>query len=464
MRSASKTVFPFLQRLVDCAVIFLTLPAVVYVYDPWSMGDRYWFAGFIALIGYIAIAEMTHLYSSWRVYPIREEFAELLAVYAAVGVILVLFAFLTKTSEQYSRGVFLLWWCLSLSLLATLRFGARMLLRLFRSRAHNLRTVALAGAGDMGRRVAEQMLNAEWLGLRLVGFFDDSVAEGTRPLAEQNYRVEGNLERLLQLATRGDVDFVYVALPHSERGRAVELIRALSDTTASVFLVPDVYVSELMHARWSEIGTIPVVSVFETPFLGVDGWLKRMEDLILLFVILIPALPLMLVIAIGVKLTSPGPVLFKQRRYGLSGKVVEIWKFRTMTVMEDGHQIRQARRSDPRITRFGAFLRRTSLDELPQFFNVFQGHMSVVGPRPHAVAHNEEYRKLVPGYMLRHKVKPGITGFAQVNGWRGETDTLEKMKNRVDCDLYYIRNWSILLDMKIVFLTVIRGFRQPGAY
>jgi putative colanic acid biosysnthesis UDP-glucose lipid carrier transferase len=206
------------------------------------------------------------------------------------------------------------------------------------------------------------------------------------------------------------------------------------------------------------------VSVFETPFLGVDGWLKRVEDLALLCLILIPALPAMALVALGVKLTSPGPVLFRQRRYGLNGNVVEVIKFRTMTVLEDGDSVPQARLGDRRVTRFGAFLRRTSLDELPQLYNVLRGQMSVVGPRPHAVAHNEQYRKLVSGYMLRHKVKPGITGWAQVNGWRGETDTLDKMQKRVDCDLYYIRNWSMWLDLKIVLLTVLRGFVGKTAY
>jgi putative colanic acid biosynthesis UDP-glucose lipid carrier transferase len=460
----TKAAFSYLHRLIDCTVILLMLPAVVYSYDPVSMGPRYWFAAIIAVFGFIAIAEMTHLYSSWRVYAIRQELAELTAIYAAVGVMLVVIAFVTKTSDQFSRGIFLLWWCMSLSILMVLRFAVRTLLRVARSKAHNLRTVAIAGAGKLGCRVAERMLGSEWLGLRLVGFYDEGIASTAQAVAGRHYGIEGDLASLVQLAKRGGVDYVYVALPLSHRTKVVDLIRELSDTTASVFLVPDVFVSEIMHARWTEIGDMPVVSVFETPFLGVDGWLKRLEDLALLFVILIPILPLILLIALGVKFSSPGPVLFKQRRYGLSGKVVEIWKFRTMSVLEDGVDVPQARRSDPRVTRFGSFLRRTSLDELPQFFNVFQGHMSVVGPRPHAVAHNEQYRKLVPGYMLRHKVKPGITGWAQVNGWRGETDTVEKMQRRVDCDLYYIRNWSIWLDIKIVVLTALRGFKQPAAY
>jgi len=181
-------------------------------------------------------------------------------------------------------------------------------------------------------------------------------------------------------------------------------------------------------------------------------------------VILLLLWPVMLVIALGVKYSSPGPVLFKQRRYGLNGRRIKVYKFRTMSVCEDEENVPQAQKCDPRVTRFGAFLRRTSLDELPQFYNVLQGRMSVVGPRPHAVAHNEQYRKLIRGYMWRHKVKPGITGWAQINGWRGETDTPEKMQKRVEFDLDYIRNWSLWLDIKIVWLTLFRGFSDPNAY
>jgi len=262
----------------------------------------------------------------------------------------------------------------------------------------------------------------------------------------------------------GKIDYVYITLPSGEEKRIAQLVNQLADTTATVCVVPDLFVFDLLHARWSSIGGIPVVNVFESPFYGVDGWMKRVEDLILGLLILTLAIFPMLLIAIGVKLTSHGPVLFRQRRYGLNGEVIEVLKFRTMRVCEDGESVPQATNGDPRITRFGAFLRRRSLDELPQFFNVLQGTMSIVGPRPHAVAHNEQYRHLIHGYMLRHKVKPGITGLAQVNGWRGETDTLEKMRRRVEFDLTYLRNWSLWLDIKIIFLTVLTGFSGKNAY
>jgi putative colanic acid biosysnthesis UDP-glucose lipid carrier transferase len=456
--------FAFVHRLLDSAVVVLSLFAVVAGYDPQSMGPYYWLAAVLAVLGFMTAGELTHLYSSWRIYAFRQELAELGVTCAAVGALLVTIAYLTKTSEHYSRVVMALWWSLSFAVLALTRFAIRVTLRASRAKGRNVRSLAIAGAGDLARRVAERVLAAEWLGLKLVGFYDDEAQYGVEPLAGNPCSVQGTLADLVQRARQGNVDYVYVALPLTNQRRIMDLIHELSDTTASVFLVPDFFMFEMMNARWTEIEGMPVVSIFDTPFLGVDGWLKRLEDITLAGLILIPALPLMLLIAVGVKLTSVGPVLFKQRRYGMSGKVVEIWKFRTMTVLEDGERVPQARRSDPRVTRFGALLRRTSLDELPQFINVLQGHMSVVGPRPHAVSHNEQYRKLVAGYMLRHKVKPGITGWAQVNGWRGETDTVEKMSKRVEHDLYYIRNWSIWLDLKIVLLTLVRGFTQPAAY
>ncbi|HWO10775.1 MAG TPA: exopolysaccharide biosynthesis polyprenyl glycosylphosphotransferase, partial [Polyangiaceae bacterium] len=242
------------------------------------------------------------------------------------------------------------------------------------------------------------------------------------------------------------------------------VIRGLSDTTASVHMAADMVMFDLMHGRWGTVADVPVVSIYDSPFDGAGGLVKRLEDIVLSSVILaLIALP-MLCIALAVKLTSKGPVLFVQRRYGLGGRPISVLKFRTMTVTEDGPNIVQASREDTRVTRLGAFLRRHSLDELPQFFNVLSGSMSVVGPRPHAVAHNELYRSRIHGYMLRHKVKPGITGWAQVNGWRGETDTDEKMQRRIEHDLYYINNWTLRWDLKIVFLTVFGASVKQNAY
>jgi putative colanic acid biosynthesis UDP-glucose lipid carrier transferase len=246
--------------------------------------------------------------------------------------------------------------------------------------------------------------------------------------------------------------------------RIRRLLDELCDTTASIYFVPDILAFDRIQARLDSIGEIPVVAICETPFYGINRMVKRLSDIVLALAILILTFPLLLATAIGVRLDSPGPVLFKQRRYGLDGREIIVYKFRTMTVLEDGDVIRQVTRGDSRVTDFGAFLRRYSLDELPQFINVLQGRMSVVGPRPHAVAHNEMYRKLIKNYMIRHKVKPGITGLAQVNGLRGETEDLEKMKARIEHDLAYLRHWSLLLDLQIVVQTIGVVLRKQNAY
>ncbi|HHE6269788.1 TPA: undecaprenyl-phosphate glucose phosphotransferase, partial [Klebsiella pneumoniae] len=220
----------------------------------------------------------------------------------------------------------------------------------------------------------------------------------------------------------------------------------------------------ILQSRTEEINGVPVVPLFDTPLSGINMVFKRLEDIIVSSIILLFISPILVAISLAVKLSSPGPVIFRQIRYGMDGKPIKVWKFRSMTVMENDDRVIQATKNDTRVTKVGKFLRSTSLDELPQFFNVLFGQMSVVGPRPHAVSHNEQYRSLIHGYMLRHKVKPGITGLAQINGWRGETDTLEKMEKRIEYDLLYIRGWSIWLDLKIIFLTVFKGFINKSAY
>jgi len=246
------------------------------------------------------------------------------------------------------------------------------------------------------------------------------------------------------------VGVVYIALPLANVPRLNGLINALRDTTASVYFVPDAFAFDLIQGRVAEINGMPVLSVCDTPFHGTDAVLKRTMDVILGGCAFMVALPVIVLIAAAVKCTSAGPALFRQRRYGLNGEEITVFKFRSMTVCEDGPVVTQATVQDHRVTAVGRFLRKTSLDELPQLFNVLQGTMSLVGPRPHAVAHNEKYRRLINGYMIRHKVRPGITGLAQVNGLRGETNTVEKMAARVRYDLEYLRNWSPWLDMKIL--------------
>ncbi len=309
-----------------------------------------------------------------------------------------------------------------------LRFGLPKVLTADSAQAR----VLIVGANEIGQRLAGTIRDNPLLGMRVIGFVDDRAADRLHVHADG---VIGQFNELAQLVASYGVDRLYLALPMASQPRILFLLEDLRDTTVSIYFVPDIFVADLIQARVDEIGGIPVVAVCESPFYGVNGIVKRLSDFVFASIILILIAPLMLAIAIGVKLSSPGPVIFRQRRYGLDGKEIYIYKFRSMTVCEDGSNFSQARPRDPRVTGFGAFIRKYSMDELPQFINVLQGRMSVVGPRPHPVSLNEAYRKIIKGYMVRHKVKPGVTGWAQVNGLRGLTDTIEKMKSRVDYDL-----------------------------
>jgi len=324
----------------------------------------------------------------------------------------------------------------------------------------------IVGLSDLSRKLTHQFKQNPLLRVGCMGFFDDRWSER---LPEDNQHppetLLGKIASTAEFVKTYNVQHIYIALPLSAQPRIMALMDELRDTTASIYFVPpDIVSFDLIQANISTINGIPIVAVCESPFVGVNNLIKRISDVLLTLAILLLIAPLMLLIAIGVKLSSSGPVLFKQRRYGLDGKDIVVYKFRSMTVMEDDGEINQATRNDPRITPFGSFLRKTSLDELPQFINVLQGRMSIVGPRPHAISHNEMYRSLIKGYMIRHKVKPGITGWAQVNGFRGETETLEKMQARIDYDLDYLRNWSLFLDLLIIFKTINVVIKDKNAY
>ncbi len=324
------------------------------------------------------------------------------------------------------------------------------------------RTAVIAGCNDIGLRLASNFADNRFIGVRFVGYFDDRKRERLEGIGDTP--LLGNLSQLADYVKTHHVDHIYLALPMATQPRILSVLDNLKDTTSSIFFVPDIFVTDLIQGRVDQVGGMPVVAVCETPFTGASGLMKRLSDIVASLLILVLISPLMLAVALGVKLTSRGPVIFKQRRYGLDGKEILVYKFRSMTTCDDGQEIKQATRDDARITPFGAFIRKTSLDELPQFVNVLQGRMSIVGPRPHAVAHNETYRKLVKGYMVRHKVKPGITGWAQVNGYRGETKTVDKMEKRIEYDLEYLRNWSLGMDLWIIAKTVLLVMKDSRAY
>ena len=388
---------------------------------------------------------------------------DVILYWLALAAILLLFGYATGYLKYFPASMTVTWLAATPLVLVASHFAARMALPRLMAMQGNQRTAVIAGTTEHGIRLDREIRGDPFLGTRLVGFFDDRESQRLGELPAGG-RLLGKLGELAAFVKENRIDLIYVTLPMATQPRIMALLGDLRDTTASIYFVPDLFVTDLIQGRIASINGMPVVAVCETPFTGIDGAIKRLSDVVLSLLILALISPLMLAIAIGVKRSSPGPVLFKQRRYGADGREILVYKFRSMTVCEDGEQIVQATRNDQRVTRLGAFLRRTSLDELPQFINVLQGRMSVVGPRPHAVAHNELYRKLLKGYMLRHKVKPGITGWAQVHGYRGETDTLDKMRKRVEYDLDYLRTWSLGMDLWIILKTIRVVLRDRHAY
>jgi putative colanic acid biosynthesis UDP-glucose lipid carrier transferase len=462
IRSARR-IEEWLLPLVDVFAIFAGLWLV-----EWTMGHSLAGPRFAAAFaGATLFLIVGHLIGLYRDRPRPAPDRELLIVLGAWSLVvpaLSVLEFFARYADRITRSEAIAW-----TILAPMLIGlGRMLVRVsqeFRVRnGLGVRRVAVAGLNRLGLQVAQHTTDDPSLGLQFVGFYDDRLAERLSHELTESEQPRGTLADLVTQCRSGAVDIVMIALPMRAEKRIQFVLDSLSDTTASVYIVPDFFVFELLHSRWTNVGGIPTVSVFETPVYGVDGALKRALDLMLSVGALAAAAIPMLLIAGIVKLTSPGPVFFRQRRYGLDGREIMVWKFRTMTVCEDGSHVKQATKNDSRITRCGSFLRRSSLDELPQLFNVLGGSMSLVGPRPHATAHNEQYRGLIRGYMLRHKVRPGITGLAQVNGCRGETDTLDKMRRRVELDHRYIRDWSLGLDVKILWQTLWIAWRQPEAY
>jgi putative colanic acid biosysnthesis UDP-glucose lipid carrier transferase len=382
--------------------------------------------------------------------------------WSGIVVILALLGFATSTLDDFHWPM-LIAWAIAVPLVqwGCVSMGTR-LQRHWAAKPGARRPAVIVGGTRMGVQVAWMLDRRRSEGRELVGLFDDRSED--RLDLPQGQLLTGSLRDLPGYIEKMGVKDVFITLPLTSQPRIVHLLSSLENTTASLHFVPDVFGVSIIQGRLEDMDGVPVVGLMASPFTGINGIVKRVSDIVLAALILLMISPVLLAVAVGVKRSSPGPALFKQRRTGLDGEVIEVYKFRSMTVQDNGSVVVQATRGDARITPFGAFIRRTSLDELPQFINVIQGRMSIVGPRPHAVAHNEQYRKIVRAYMARHKVKPGITGWAQVNGLRGETDTVEKMARRVEYDLEYLRNWSLGLDLLIIFRTAKQMFFDRNAY
>lgn len=453
-----------LSRLIDSSIILLTFIASAdLLAAEWK--PLHFPMALLSIVVFNFFAESQDTYRSWRGASLRGEINAVLFSWLSGVLILVMIDVLFLKTHIYKDYFVVCWIVLTPVELVSWHAVVRATLGFLRTKGYNTRTVAIVGATPLAARLKQVFKEMEWSGFKFAGYYDDrAVGENGRRLGQKSTGNVENIKQLVEDCKSGKVDMVFITLAMSAEHRIKTLTEALADSTASVYLVPDLFTFNLLNSRWVDYQGITAISIYETPFAGLDSVLKRLEDIVLSIIILILISPVMLLIALLIKLTSPGPVLFYQDRYGADGHKIKVRKFRSMTTVENGAEIKQATKGDKRMTPLGAFLRKTSLDELPQFFNTLFGSMSIVGPRPHAVAHNEEYRKKIQGYMLRHKVKPGITGLAQINGFRGETDTLGKMEGRVRYDLEYIQAWSIALDLKIIFLTIFKGFVNKNAY
>ena len=458
-----------------------------------------------AVVVFHAVSELTGVYRSWRGARLRGELGCLTMTWAYTVAALLGIGLVTAYNARFSYETKVAWIIATPLVMVTLRSLLRLGQRRLQAEGWNTKRVAICGANKLGVQLARNLGRMPELGLKTVGFYDDryverrqradrraasdhaasqerreaaspdrrhnDVASATRKanIPAELGEVVGGVADLVAACRAGQIDTVYLTFPMRAENRLRDVLNKLADTTADVYLVPDFFVFELLHARLTNVGGLPAVSIHENPLYGIDGLLKRSFDLVAGIALLVLFSPVMIAVALAVKLTSRGPVFFRQKRYGLDGREIRVWKFRSMRtetcqVGEAGTTVKQATKGDSRITPVGAFIRKTSLDELPQLFNVIGGTMSLVGPRPHATAHNEQYRTLIDGYMLRHKVKPGITGLAQVMGFRGETDTLDKMEGRIRYDHEYIRTWSFTMDVEILFRTLWVVLGQKNAY
>lgn len=427
-----------------------------------SLPQDYKLLVLFALLCTLVVFPMFNLYSSWRGQSLQKQGRYIVLAWSLVVLLVIIILFSLKISADFSRLWLGYWAMFGLFLLLFSRLCIYAILQFQRRSGKNYRSVIFVGAGSLAQRVIEQIESAPWTGYKIIALFDDN--RELHGKFVNGYPVLGSLSDVESYMASNKTDEIWLTLPLRAEVRMKELLYNIRHFTVNVKLIPDIFGFSLLYHSLTEIAGFPAVNLSDTPMTGGNWIIKTIEDRVLGALIFILILPVTLVIAVGVKLTSPGPVIFKQKRHGWDGKIINVYKFRTMEVHhENGHLI-QAQKNDVRVTRLGAFLRRTSLDELPQFYNVLQGRMSIVGPRPHAIQHNELYKDQVDKYMLRHMVKPGITGWAQVNGYRGETDTLDKMKKRIEYDLYYIENWSLLFDIKIIFLTIFEGFSHKNAY
>lgn len=462
-----QSLFRFFLFCFDIALVILTGVLAHYVrFSNVSLDYHYWEVLAVALGTALVVFHWFGLYE-----PLREKrlgaylFSGTAAIFLVFGLLSV-FAVVTQMGSIYSR-IWLGYWVLFLWIGFTLsRVASYGLLSYLRLKGFNLKRIIVIGTNQRAQDLVQTLRHSLWAGVLPVMFFSEQDAHENMEKKLLGLAVRPfSFSLLSKFVKRARIDEVWIVLPLKEEELIQKIAQGLIRASITVRYVPDFMGLSFRRHTMTEISGYPLINLYSTPMEGGRRWLKAIEDRGLALLFLCIAAPIMLVIALLIKVTSPGPVLFKQERHGWNGKKFMVYKFRSMVVhQEKSGQISQATKQDSRITRLGYVLRRTSLDELPQLMNVLQGDMSIVGPRPHAVEHNEYYMDLVSSYMQRFRMKPGITGWAQINGYRGETDTLDKMQRRVEYDLYYIENWTLLFDIRIILLTLWRGFFHRNAY
>ena len=459
----NNTTIKLVFKLIDALAIGVGLILVLQWFP--ELNSKATVASYLIALGIFSLAaELLGLYRNWQgIQFVREATCGILTWGTTLLSLFALGIFSQYTTE-FSQQALVFWFAFTPVVSFSFRILWRWVVAYMVKHDVYSRKFAVVGVNDLGIQLVKNISSSPELGLKFLGFYDDRPEARTIDLPDDLENRLGRIKDLIEHARQKDVHVVFITLPMRAEKRIRQVIDGLSDSTISVYIVPDLFVFQMLHSRWSDIQGLPVVSVFENPFYGVDGLLKRTVDITIASIALALAAIPMVLVALAIKLTSRGPVFFLQRRYGLDGKEIRVIKFRSMTVCQDGNRIEQAKKHDNRLTPIGEMLRSTSLDELPQLFNVLLGSMSLIGPRPHATAHNEFYRSQIDGYMLRHKVKPGITGLAQVNGCRGETETVEKMAERIRFDHQYIREWSIWLDLKIMLSTFRVVLSRQNAY
>ena len=422
---------------------------------------------FVGGIAFAALAETVGSYDVEAQFSLRKAWQRVATAWVTTALFLLTLGFLLKTSDAVSRGWAIGWFAAGGGLLLTTRLGITIWVRRLKRRGTFNQRVAIFGAGPQGARLADYILTSDKLTITIAGFFDDR-QDGRVPTSLHGVPVLGNLDALVDTIRSGRIDQVIVALPWSAEARLQQVVSRLALTPVRIRLAPDL--ASFVFARRPVVllGDLPVMTLFERPISGLEAWVKAIEDRVLAaLALLIFGIPMAL-IALAIRMDSPGPIFFRQPREGFNNQPFRVWKFRSMYHNRaQATEIVQASRRDPRITRVGAFIRKTSLDELPQLFNVISGEMSLVGPRPHAAstrAGGRLFSDVLSSYAARHKVKPGITGWAQVCGWRGETDTEDKLVKRFEHDLYYIENWSIWLDFYVLARTVVALVAPKNAF